>query len=583
MILLVPALLAGGCRKEEIATGDSYLVVDPSADDEEDKLENTEFTHTISIVFSDGDGAQVSGDVNGVVHVSGNEVTVDNTAFAEALRLELSGSTTRGFLKTLSNNRLAFVLNGVSITNPDGAAINNQGKKHLYVIVNGSNSLSDGASAAYAVEGDEDMKAVLFSEGQVVFSGEGSLSVTAQNSQGKSGITTDDYIHITETPEIRVSAGTGAGHGIRGKDYVRISGGTLHVTTRAAMKKGIGSDGFVLVEGGQTTVEVSGGVAYDSEDEEYTGTAGVKADHFFGMTGGTLTITNSGAGGKGIRAGNYDVYKAIGALQDSYISGGTLSVTTTGSESNDVSAKAIMIGFKEGSGRSYVYGGNLVVSGGTTVVSSAKAEGLEAKGNLTVSGGQLYVTSASDDAVNCQGELNVTGGYVYAFSSGNDAMDSNGNMVLSGGYVYAVTTRGAPEVALDANTEGGCKLYIKSGATVVAYGGLENGFSAEQNVYNMTGTAGGWNALYDGSACVAAFKLPSNLTTVAVSAPSLSGGYSGVTVGESLCQGVWAVDGISGGNAVSLSQYSGSGDGPGGGGGPGGGWPGGGGPGGGRW
>ena len=124
----------------------------------------------------------------------------------------LSGSTANGFFKTLSNYRQAFVLNGVSITNPDGAAINNQGKKHLYVIVNGSNSLSDGASAAYAVADDEeDMKAVFFSEGQVVFSGEGSLTVTALNTQGKSGITSDDYIHITDAPEIRVSAGTGVG------------------------------------------------------------------------------------------------------------------------------------------------------------------------------------------------------------------------------------------------------------------------------------------------------------------------------------------------------------------------------------
>lgn len=591
LLLLVPAVLAAGCTKDNIVdpwsqggTGgtDNTTVVDGGSeadieDDEEDLVANTTFTTTISVVFSESGDATVSGADGQVVTIDGNQVTIDNTNATDAegkgvkVKYVLSGKTSDGYFKVYSNNKQAFVLNGVSITNPSGAAINNQGEKRCFVIVNGTNSLSDGASAAYATTGEEDMKAVFFSEGQLIFSGEGSLTVSALNAQGKSGITTDDYIYVLESPAITVSAGSSAGHGIRGKDYVRIAGGTLDVTTKAAMKKGINSDGYVLVEDGSTTVNVSGGVAYDDEDKEYTGSAGVKADNFFGMTGGTLTITNSGAGGKGIRAGNYDYYAENGSINDSYISGGTLQVTTTGRESNDVSAKAIKIGFKEGSGRSYLCGGNLVISGGASVVSASGAEGLETKGNLTVKGGELYVSSSSDDAINCQGEMNVSGGFVYGYSSGNDAIDSNGNTVLSGGYVYAVCTKGSPEVALDANTEGGYKIYIKSGAVVVAYGGLESGYSADQNVYSMSCSTGSWNGLWNGSAFIGAFKAPSGVSSVAVSGPSLSQGYTGVTVGENLCGGVWAVDGISGGNSVSLTTYSGGGGYPGGGGGPGGG------------
>lgn len=404
LLLLVPAVLAAGCTKDNIVdpwsqggTGgtDNTTVVDGGSeadieDDEEDLVANTTFTTTISVVFSESGDATVSGADGQVVTIDGNQVTIDNTNATDAegkgvkVKYVLSGKTSDGYFKVYSNNKQAFVLNGVSITNPSGAAINNQGEKRCFVIVNGTNSLSDGASAAYATTGDEDMKAVFFSEGQLIFSGEGSLTVSALNAQGKSGITTDDYIYVLESPAITVSAGSSAGHGIRGKDYVRIAGGTLDVTTKAAMKKGINSDGYVLVEDGSTTVNVSGGVAYDDEDKEYTGSAGVKADNFFGMTGGSLTITNSGAGGKGIRAGNYDYYAENGSINDSYISGGTLQVTTTGRESNDVSAKAIKIGFKEGSGRSYLCGGNLVISGGASVVSAYGAEGLETKGNLTV-------------------------------------------------------------------------------------------------------------------------------------------------------------------------------------------------------
>ena len=416
------------------------------------------------------------------------------------------------------------------------------------------------------------MKGVFFSEGQLIFSGSGSLKVTANNTVSKSGIVSDDYVRMMDGPTITVSAGSKAGHGIKAKDYVQMSGGSLSITTAAAMKKGITSDDYVLVEGGLTTIKVTGGTAYDSDDGEYTGSAGIKADNYFGMTGGTMTITNSGSGGKGIRAGNYDYYSSNNkTLGDSYISGGTLTITTTGSESNDVSCKAIKIGFKEKSGSSYIYGGNLLVSGGATVASCSKSETVEVKGKLTISGGSFYASSTGDDAINSQGELNITGGYVYGYSTQNDAIDTNCDMKISGGYVYAITTKGTPEVALDANTEGGYKLYI-TGGTVVAYGGLESGYSSSNTVYTLSGTANAWNALYNGSSFIAAFKAPSGISSFAVCAPSLKSGYKSVSVsGSTYCNGVWATDGISGGTSVTLGTYSGGSQGGGPGGGPGGG------------
>ena len=552
---------------------------DPESDDD---ISNTKFKGLITITFSETADASVDGDKYGYVTVDGNKVTVNNTE-GEVLAYELKGSTSNGFFKVYGAKKQAIVLNGVSITNPDGAAINNQNKKRTFVVVMGDNTLSDSASAAYAKEGEEDQKSVVFSEAQLIFSGSGVLRVNALNAQDKSGISSDDYIRLLNGPTVKVNACSSAGHGLKGKDYVQLSGGSLIVSTAAAMKKGVTSDDYVLVEGGTHMITVSGGVAYDDEDAEYTGTAGVKADNYFAMTGGSLTIKNTGNGGKGINAGSYDFDAENHTLADSFISGGTLTVTTTGREEKDVSAKGIKIGWvtKEGSGeRAKVtgYAGKLVVSGGTIFVNSSNGEGLEVKGDLIFDGGETYVTSASDDAINCQGDLTVNNGYIYAFSSGNDAMDSNGNTNLNGGYVMAICTRGTPEVAIDANTEEGKKLYINAGAIVVAYGGLESGYSAAQSVYSMSGAAGAWNAMNDGKNFIAAFKAPSNISSFIVSAPSLSSGYKDVSVsGEAKCNGVWASSGITGGTAVSLSTYSGGGFGPGGGGpgGPGGGGPGG--------
>ena len=523
---------------------------DPSS---EDDISNTTFTRMITVTYS-GSTASITGDHYGYVSTSGANVTVNNTG-TENIIYKLTGSSTKGSFKLYSSKKQAILLDGLTLANPDGAAINNQSGKRTFVMVEGANNLSDGSSAAYSTSDDEDMKGVLFSEGQLVFSGSGSLTVTANNKQSKSAIVSDDYVRVMGNPTIKVTSGSSAGHGIRGKEYVQITSGELSVATSAAMKKGIGSDDYVLVEGGKTDINVSGGVAYDSDDSEYKGSAGIKADNYFAMTGGSVTIKNTGAGGKGVSAGSYDYDSEKHTLSDSYISGGTLDITTTGSESNDVSSKGIKIGYKEKSGNKYVYAGNLKISGGVIIVKVSKSEGLEAKGNLTFSGGETYVTSSADDAINCQGELNVNDGYIYAYSSQNDAMDSNGNMKLNGGYVFAVTTKGQPEVALDANTEGGYKLYINSGATVVAYGGLEHGYSSSQTINTASCTAGSWNALYDSKDYVVAFKAPSGVSSF----------YKGVSVsGETFCNGIWAKSGISGGTVTNLGTYSGGmGGGPG--------------------
>lgn len=540
---------------------------DTSSDDD---ISNTTFTRLVTVTFASG-GASVSGYSGAssyfTVSVSGNKVSIDYTG-SENVAYKLTGTASDGYFKLSSTRKQAIWLSSLNLTCTSGAAINNQSGKRTFVYVDGTNKLTDGSSASYTTTGTEDMKGVFFSEGQLVFSGSGSLSVTANNAQGKSGIVSDDYVRFMSSPSVTVSTGTSAGHGVKANDYVQISNGTLDITTKAAMKKGIASDNYVLVEGGTSTITVSGGTAYDSDAKEYKGSAGIKADNYFAMTDGKVTIKNTGAGGKGIRAGSYDYDATSHTVEDSYISGGTLNITTSGSETNDVSAKGMKIGWvtKSGSGsraKVTAYAGNLLIKGGSVNVSASKSEGIEAKGNIVISGGDTYVYSSGDDAINSQAEFDVTGGYIYAHSTANDGMDANHDMKISGGYVLAVTTKGSPELAMDANTEERYKLYI-TGGVVIAYGGLESGYSASNTVYSMSATAGSWNALHNGSSYIAAFKAPSGLSTFAVCAPSLSKGYKGVTVGSTTySNGSLASTNISGGTSVSLSTYSGGG-GPGG-------------------
>ena len=279
--LLAAGMVATGCSPEDMIIWTGPTGSDEPAtsgvegstttdipEDSEDIIDGTSFDRTITIVFSNDGNATVTGDDKGIVSVDGNSVTARNTT-SEKIKYVLSGSTQNGFFKLYSEKKQAIVLDDVSITNPNGAAINNQSKKRCFVVVNGTNAIADGNT--YNTPAGEDEKGVFFSEGQLIFSGEGTLNVTAQ---GKAGITSDDYLHFVGA---NVNVTSTAGHGIRGKDYLLVSDGNISVTVSAAMKKGMCSDSLVVFDGGVTVINVSGGVAYDSEDQEYKASSGIKA------------------------------------------------------------------------------------------------------------------------------------------------------------------------------------------------------------------------------------------------------------------------------------------------------------------
>ena len=494
--LLITLMLCLGCSPDSLTTVYEYTQpynnesnnttditpVAPVIDDSkwaDDSISGTKFDLTISIVFSD-DGVQVTGDTKGIVSVEGGNITVNNTS-GEKVKYELSGTCRNGSLKLYSSKKHAIVLNGLELTNPNGAAINNQCKKSCFVVVNGTNSLTDGMTYSSTVA-DEDEKAALFSEGQLIFSGDGTLNVTAK---GKSGINSDDYVHIMESPVINVTSS--AGHGIRGKDAVVISGGSIGVNVSANMKKGITSDSLVYITGGAISLNISGTAAYDAEDAEYKGTAGIKADSLFYITGGTIDVINSGRGGKGISG------DGIGCFN-----GGSVRVNTTGSNygqssggrggssSNSVSAKGIK------------FDGNLFFQDGTVNVNCSAHEGIESKAHIVINGGVIYSHSEADDAINSAKTFTIQGGKVCGYAVSNDGLDANGNFYIKGGLVYAIGS-GVPEVAIDANTEGGCRLYVEGG-TIIAIGGLESGASLTQSCYSASSwSKGKWYSMTVGN------------------------------------------------------------------------------------
>ena len=271
---------------------------------------------TINITYN-GTSATVTGDSKGYVTTNGADVTVNAPTSNDSLLLILSGTTSNGSLLIFREKQFGIKLNGVSINNNDGPAINNQCSKALYLeVADGTNNtLTDGTS--YNENVSYQQKGTLFSEGQIYFLGTGTLNVTGNC---KNAIACDDYIIFDEAT---VNANTTTGTGIKVNDGLWINGGTLNIGVTADGGRGIKCDSTVTINGGTTSITTSGDCVYDSDEQDYSSAACIKCDYDFTMTAGSLTMNSSGDGGKGINCSTKVLF-----------SGGTLSATTTGSNDN---------------------------------------------------------------------------------------------------------------------------------------------------------------------------------------------------------------------------------------------------------
>lgn len=529
---------------------------------------NVVYSGDAALVYVAGNIAQyVTATVSGA-HVSimqsdaiTNDLINDGT-FSE-ITYNLSGASTDGSLTLGGSAKCTVAVNGLELTNPNGAPVNiTNGKRVDFSIKKGTtNTLKDGTAST--------AKASLYCKGHLEMKGKGVLNIYAYGSAAhgikcgdymemknctvnilsatKDGVSCNEYF-LMESGELTIS-GTGDDgiqcdldgetstgetddHEDEDTGNIYLEGGTMNITVTTAAAKGIKADGDMKISNGDITVKTTGGGAWDRDDKKTKASSCLSADGNTMISGGTLSLTSTGAGGKGIK-----VDGAITISDDAVI-----SVTTTG----------------------------------------AGGEGIESKTGISITGGQVTV-NASDDAINASyndetkgksgaGDLTISGGMVYARSTGNDGIDANGNVYIKGGLVYAIGTS-SPEVAIDANSEEQKKLYF-TGGTIIAIGGLESGASLTQSCYSTSSwSKSTWYAMTVGNDTFA-FKTPtSGGNTMVVSGASQPTLKSGVTVsgGTNIFDGVGYTGATyTGGSSVNLSSYTSSGGGPGGGG-PGGG------------
>ncbi len=508
---------------------DGQTATDASSDvvgsDADFYYEANSFKNTIKITYNGSSATVQNSNSDILIQQQGAYVTVDMaTNTVSNTEIIISGNSDDGALKIYGSKKFKLTLNGVELTSKIGPAINSQCKKRMFVhLADGTtNKITDCTSYSddyyYLETTDEDRKGCLFSEGNLIFSGTGTLVVAGKQ---KHAIATDGYFWMRPGVTIVITEAAKNGIHVKGDEDdqigVTVKGGLIYANISSTAGKAIKTDLNVNIDGGKLLLNTSGAATYDTDEQDTSSAAGIKADGCITISGGELTLKSTGIGGKGLNSDG-----------DINIAGGETTITTTG-------GKYYYTQKLTSSPKGVKADGNVNISGGKLNISvtgtSDGSEGLESKKIMTISGGEVY-SYAYDDAINATSAINISGGKVFAYALNNDGIDSNGSLTISGGVVIGSGTS-SPECGIDVDNSNQFKI---NGGTVIAIGGgslqskpSQSSSQCSVEYSGVTVSKSSCLAVLDNSSKpILTFKLPKSLSSGSFffSSPSLQKGSS---------------------------------------------------------
>ena len=371
-------------------------------------------------------------------------------------------------IEAAKTDTVRLVLDNAKITNSTGAAINvvSAAKAIIYTAAGTTNTVADEAN--YTATGDNDPDAAIYSTANLTLAGEGSLSVKGAYEEGIH--TTGGLVIASGTLEVNA-----ANTGIKGKDYVDITGGIVNVTAAQDGIKSTNTDdeslGFTRLSAGSVTVsagddglkaprtlEISGGTLNIEKSNE-----GIEAQ-YINILDGDVTVnsaddginaslkdsssdTSSDTASGTAAAGQQTQQNQNGQVQQAPVGGGAApggSQGSTGQNQNmpQPPTDGTMPG--GGGGTFEVVDAAINISGGTVTV-NAEGDGIDSNGTATFSGGTVTVNGPA--------------------AGGNNALDSNGDLLLNGGTVTTGSTADMFEAPSSASTSGYLKITDSSALT----------------------------------------------------------------------------------------------------------------------
>lgn len=473
----------------------------------------------------------------------------------------LSGTLSDGMIYVSSDEPVKLVLNGVSVNNPNGAALFCADGQLTIEAANGTeNSFSDGEytyERDFESKSDSEPSAAIFAKDDLEISGSGKLTVTSGENNG---IVCKDALSVSDC-SLYVSA---ANNGIKGKDSVYAENASITVKSAGdCIKTDNTEKGAMSLTG--CALELNSG-----ED-------GIQADGLLTLSGGTVNIEttgnikdNSDLSSKGIKAGEISA------------AGCTVTINSTDHSIHSNGAAVIESGsysLSSSSGKGVSAHGDLTVNGGEISVLNS-TEGLESKAVMNINGGKINVF-ATDDGLNTGGgtsffgwnnssdeedsgdhTLNINGGYIYINASG-DGIDSNGDINITGGTVIVCGPTADGDGPLDCGDNGN-KITV-TGGVVLALGSTGMMEAPEENYIaskTLGAAAGSVITVADGSGNVlASAVLPKKAQGLVFSDGTVCEGYK-IYVGGTLSDapdenGVVTSGTINGGTEAEQTEVTG--------------------------
>jgi trimeric autotransporter adhesin len=456
------------------------------------QIEDTANNSTVVAIQFDGNTVTVDNPLasKGVsVSINGADVVVKSVYDNENVQYKLSGTTDDGMFKVYSAVSFHLVLDGVSLTNADGPAINVQSRKGTYVTVKDGteNELTDGAVYPIEILVDEvleEQSATFFSEGKLVFTGNGSLNVFGNGSE-QHAIGSDDNILMDSVNLIIVSS---AKDGIHCNDGYVQRGGSVNITAHG--------DG---IDATTSYVDISGGsivVQCDSIDVD-----GISCDSTLSVTGGNIDIVLTGNQSKGLKSEQAITLK--GGVINILASGGVvLSALDAGFDPSYCSGiKSTTSVVLDGAVVSIVHTGisGKGISTGTDFTMISGLLTIETHGNGGLYKNSLGLADAYSAAcISSNRTITILGGSLHATSTGMGGKGLSADGVITLGSLgntpeIVVTTsgtsvmNGSASVTEPKAVKSDGNIYLVSGTISINAAGTGEGIDSKASIYMSGG------------------------------------------------------------------------------------------------
>ena len=490
------------------------------------------------------------------VEVNGAKVSV-TAMTSDIITYCLSGTANPGRFEVESTTTPIVVMNGVSLTNPTGKAMDLTCNAGIIL------KLADGTNNTVQDGTESDKKTALMCNSDLLVQGNGTLNVTSYVkhpikvkgictvNSGNFVITSDvedvngfsaDSVLVINGGSFDINMTGTSSNCIKADKELTINGGTFVLNHSGNVSKGIKSDSDITINDGDFTITSSGSTVVTDSDPSYC--TAIKSDANINISGGNFTIDlpTSNHGGKGIScSGNMTISGdntiniethgdgasySVGSSTDTYSSSclraegnmqilsGNITLSGTGK-----GGKGIKVGTKTGNTYSGTYtqgnadgtGPTLTISttggpvtsggggwppgpgGGSSTSGSAKA--IKVGGIATIYGGTTTVTTTGNGAEGLESktQINIEGGQHY-FKCYDDCINSSGKIFFNGGVTVCFSNGND---AVDSNAGQAGAITIGNGVAF-AYttkGNPEEGFDCDNNNYiRITGTGIGISA-----------------------------------------------------------------------------------------